>query len=113
MSNDVIVRNEFVTHMRSLTDGANGRGILTNARFIFGTGKALKKQLAGAPVDLAKAGDYFDIPLASINAITKGKQGFYALLVIEADGGAYKFAVKQADYDAWEAALKGAMNAAV
>jgi len=108
----------FTTYMRSLTDGANGQAVLTDRRFVFGTGKALKKAVVGAQVNfagpLAKCDIILDIPLADINAVTSGKQGLSTLLVIEANSGTYKFAfMKKAVHAEWEAALKGKINAAV
>jgi len=105
----------FTSYMRSPIDGLNGQAVLTDTRFVFGTGKTLKKMSAGALADIAKAsakGDIvLDIPLAAITAVASGKQGFSTLLVIETAGGNCTFAfMKKAVHAEWEAALKQAVG---
>ena len=95
--------------------GKNGQGVLTDKRFVFGTGKALKKIAAGEALNfadpLARGDIVFNIPLAEITAVTKGKQGFSTLFALETNDGVYKFALmKKSQYDEWEAAFNKALG---
>jgi len=97
--------------------GKNGHGVLTDKRFVFGTGKSLKKMVAGTPADFAtarkKGGIVFDIPLADVAGISAGKQGFSTLFALDTVGGVYKFALmKKTQYDEWEAAFNAALGKA-
>ncbi|MCL2695186.1 MAG: hypothetical protein FWE69_02540 [Clostridiales bacterium] len=95
--------------------GQNGHGVLTDKRFVFGAGKALKKMTPGAPADFAparkKGGITFDIPLADVAGISQDKQGFSTLFALDTSGGVYKFALmKKSQYDEWEAAFRHALG---
>jgi len=105
----------FTTYMSSPTSGDNGQAVLTDKRFAFGIGKLLKKMSIGEPANFTKPlamGDVFhDIPLATIKAVTSGRQGFGTLLVIETyTGQIYTFSfMKKTVHAAWEAALNEAL----
>jgi len=109
-------RRRAETARRNL--GMNGHGVLTDTRFVFGKGKDLKKMPVGSSVNfeesIAKGDIAFDIPLADISTVTKGRQGFSTLFVIEtSDGDVYKFAVmKKSAYEAWQAAFDNALGKA-
>ena len=92
--------------------GVNAHGILTNIRFVFGEGKAFKKQAVGALLNITEKDKVvIDIPLADIIAVSRGKQGFSPLIVIETNAGDYKFAfMKKATCDEWEAAFNNILG---
>ena len=100
-----IVMEGLANRVKSTFNVQNGRGILTNRRFIYSRHKLSKIIAIGALVNLTQ-GDYeFEIPLEDIKGISRGKQGFSSnVLVIETKvGEVYKFAVTK--YLAWEIAL--------
>ena len=89
-----------------------GIAVLTEARFIFGTGKELKKLPVGGPMALGKKDEvYFDIPLATISSVTQGKQGLSPVFAIETHEGVFKFAfMKKSTSEEWEAAINNAIR---
>ena len=92
--------------------GMNGHAILTDKRFVFGSGKAFKKQPVGAPLGLTEKDKVaINIPLDGINAVSRGKQGFSTLIVLETNAGNFNFAVmKKAVFEEWEAAINNALG---
>ena len=84
-----------------------GQAVLTNGRFIFGTGKNLKKLPSGGPLAITEKDDiYLDIPLASIISVTLGRQGFSPVFAVETNEGIFKFAfMKKSSCEDWEGAI--------
>ena len=100
-----IVMEGLCNHIKGTFNVQNGRGILTNQRFIYSRHKLSKIIAIGALVNLTQ-GDYeFEIPISDIKGISRGKQGLSSnVLVIETKSGdSYKFAV--AKYIEWEIAF--------
>ena len=98
-----IVMEGLCNHIKGTFNVQNGRGILTNQRFIYSRHKLSKIIAIGALVNLTQ-GDYeFEIPISDI------KQGFSSnVLVVETKGGdSYKFAV--AKYIEWEIAFNNVL----
>ena len=95
--------------------GKNGYGVLTDRRFVFGGGKALKKADEGSSIGFAemraKGEITFDIPLDAILGVSEGKQGFSSLFALETGDGDYKFALLRAKrLPEWIAAFNGALG---
>jgi hypothetical protein len=104
-----IVMEGLCNRVKSAFNVQNGRGILTNQRFIYSRHKLSKIIAIGALVNLTQ-GDYeFEIPISDIKGISRGKQGLSSnVLVIETKGGdSYKFAV--AKYIEWEIAFNNVL----
>jgi len=104
-----IVMEGLANRVKSTFNVQNGRGILTNRRFIYSRHKLSKIIAIGALVNLTQ-GDYeFEIPLEYIKGISRGKQGFSSnVLVIETKAGdVYKFAVTK--YLEWEIAFNNVL----
>ena len=97
---------------KTATMNMGGIAVLTDGRFIFGTGKGLKKLSAGGAMELGKKDEvYFDIPLATIISVTQGKQGLSPVFAIETHEGTFKFAfMKKIKCEEWEAAINDAMR---
>ena len=107
-----IVMEGLANRVKSTFNVQNGRGILTNRRFIYSRHKLSKIIAIGALVNLTQ-GDYeFEIPLEDIKGISRGKQGFSNnVLVIETKAGdVYKFAVTK--YLEWEIAFNNVLAGA-
>ena len=87
--------------------GVNAYGILTNSRFVFGEGKPFKKQAVGTSLNITEKDKVvLDIPLADIVAISRGKQGFSPLMIIETNAGDYRFAfMRKSTCEEWETAF--------
>jgi hypothetical protein len=94
------------------TMNMGGQAVLTNGRFIFGTGKKLKKLPVGGPFVISEKDEvYFDIPLATIISVTQGKQGLSPVFAIETIEGVFKFAfMKKSKCEEWEAAINNALG---
>ena len=91
----------------------NGQGVLTNYRFVFGTGKSLKKPAIGGPLLYDnKTQIDLEVPLQAITSVTRGKQGFSPLFIVGTDSGRdFKFStIKTADCDNWAAAINKAIG---
>lgn len=104
-----IIMEGLCNRVKSTFNVQNGRGILTNQRFIYSRHKLSKIIAIGALVNLTQ-GDYeFEIPISDIKSVTRGKQGFSSnVLVIETKSGAsYKFAVTK--YIEWEIAFNNVL----
>jgi hypothetical protein len=102
----------LANRVKSTFNVQNGRGILTNRRFIYSRHKLSKIIAIGALVNLTQ-GDYeFEMPLEDIKSISRGKQGFSNnVLVIETKAGeVYKFAVTK--YLEWEIAFNNVLAGA-
>jgi hypothetical protein len=97
---------------KTATMNMGGIAVLTDGRFIFGTGKGLKKLSAGGAMELGKKDEvYFDIPLATIISVTQGKQGLSPVFAIETHEGVFKFAfMKKSKCDEWEDAINKALG---
>lgn len=107
-----IVMEGLANRVKSTFNVQNGRGILTNRRFIYSRHKLSKIIAIGALVNLTQ-GDYeFEIRLEDIKGISRGKQGFSSnVLVIETKAGdVYKFAVTK--YLEWEIAFNNVLAGA-
>ena len=89
-----------------------GIAVLTNGRFLFGTGKGLKKLAVGGPMTLAPKDEvYIDIPLGAIVSVTQGKQGLSPVFAVETHAEVFKFAfMKKSKCDEWEAAINQALG---
>ncbi len=108
-----IIMEGLCNRVKSTFNVQNGRGILTNQRFIYSRHKLSKIIAIGALVNLTQ-GDYeFEIPISDINSVTRGKQGFSSnVLVIETKSGvSYKFAVTK--YIEWEIAFNNVLAGSV
>lgn len=108
-----IIMEGLCNRVKSTFNVQNGRGILTNQRFIYSRHKLSKIIAIGALVNLTQ-GDYeFEIPISDINSFTRGKQGFSSnVLVIETKSGvSYKFAVTK--YIEWEIAFNNVLAGSV
>jgi len=111
MSDGLTTRSQRRAQAARNNLAANGRGVLTDKRFVFGKGKALKKMAVGTSVDFTEClacGDViFDIPIADITSVIRGKQGFSTLFIINTSAGeTYNFAVmKKSAYEEWQAAF--------
>lgn len=104
-----IVMEGLANRVKGTFNVQNGRGILTNRRFIYSRHKLSKIIAIGALVNLTH-GDYeFDIPLENIKSVFRGKHGFSSnVLAIETkDGEVYKFAVTK--YLEWEIAFNNVL----
>jgi hypothetical protein len=107
-----IVMEGLANRVKGTFNVQNGRGILTNRRFIYSRHKLSKIIAIGALVNLTQ-GDYeFEIPLEDIKGVSRGKQGFSSnVLVIETKSGeVYKFAVTK--YLEWEIAFNNVLAGA-
>lgn len=107
-----IIKEGLANRVKSTFNVQNGRGILTNRRFIYSRHKLSKIIAIGALVNLTQ-GDYeFEIRLEDIKGISRGKQGFSSnVLVIETKSGeVYKFAVTK--YLEWEIAFNNVLAGA-
>ncbi|MDD3230526.1 MAG: hypothetical protein PHE09_15105 [Oscillospiraceae bacterium] len=105
-----IMMDGLANRVKSTFNVQNGRGILTNQRFIYSRHKIGTILAIGAFANLTQ-GDYeFDIPVSEIKEVTRGKQGLSNnVLVIETKkGDSYKFAVTK--YLEWEIAFKNALS---
>ncbi|MGI6498065.1 MAG: hypothetical protein ACOX0U_04475 [Oscillospiraceae bacterium] len=107
-----ILMEGLCNRVKSKFNVQNGRGILTDKRFIYSRHKLSKVIAIGALVNLTQ-GDYeFEIPLSDIKGISRGKQGFSSnVLVIETKAGdSYKFAVTK--YLEWEIVFNNVLSVA-
>lgn len=107
-----IVMEGLANHIKGTFKVQNGRGILTNRRFIYSRHKLSKIIAIGALVNLTQ-GDYeFEIPVSEIASISRGKHGLSSnVLVVETnDGGSFKFAVTK--YLEWEIAFNNVLAGA-
>ena len=104
------LQNSAVRKATAMNTG--GQAVLTNGRFIFGAGKNLKKLPVGGPLAIAMKDEvYIDIPLATIIAVTQGKQGLSPVFAIETHEGVFKFAfMKKSKCEEWEAAINNAIR---
>lgn len=105
-----IVMEGLANRVKGTFNVQNGRGILTDHRFIYSRHKLSKIIAIGALVNLTQ-GDYeFEIPLSDIASVSRGKQGLSSnVLVIETKGGdSYKFAVTK--YLEWEIAFNNVLS---
>ena len=105
-----IIMEGLANRVKSKFNVQNGRGILTNRRFIYSRHKLSKILAIGVLVNLTQ-GDYeFDIPVSEIKSVSQGKQGLSNnVLVIETKNGElYKFAV--AKYLKWEIAFRNVLS---
>ena len=108
-----IVKEGLTNLVKSTFNVQNGRGMLTNHRFIYSRHKLSKIIAIGVLVNLTQ-GDYeFDIPISDIKNVSRGKQGFSSnILVIETKGGeSYKFAVTK--YLEWEIAFNNVLSGSI
>ena len=104
-----IVMEGLCNRVKGTFNVQNGRGILTDQRFVYSRHKLSKIIAIGALVNLTQ-GDYeFEIPVSDIKGVSHGKHGFSNnVLVIETKGGdSYKFAVTK--YLEWEIAFNNAL----
>jgi hypothetical protein len=104
-----IIMEGLANRVKGAFNVQNGRGILTNRRFIYSRHKLSKIIAIGALVNLTQ-GDYeFEIPLEDIKGVSRGKHGFSNnVLVIETKAGeVYKFAVTK--YLEWEIAFNNVL----
>ena len=107
-----IIMEGLANRVKGAFNVQNGRGILTNRRFIYSRHKLSKIIAIGALVNLTQ-GDYeFEIPLEDIKGVSCGKHGFSNnVLVIETKAGdVYKFAVTK--YLEWEIAFNNVLAGA-
>ena len=107
-----IVMEGLANRVKSTFNVQNGRGILTNRRFIYSRHKLSKIIAIGALVNLTQGEYESEIPLEDIKGISRGKQGFSSnVLVIETKSGeVYKFAVTK--YLEWEIAFNNVLAGA-
>lgn len=87
----------------------NGRGILTNKRFIFCKHGLAKVLAIGMLINLTKGEYEYDIPLSDIKSIETGKYKLgHALTITTNDGKVYKYGIlKEAD---WKIAIANALS---
>ena len=107
-----ILMEGLANRVKGIFNVQNGRGMLTNQRFIYSRHKIGTILAIGAFANLTH-GDYeFDIPVSEIKDVSRGKQGFSSnVLVIETKKGeSYKFAVTK--YLEWEIAFKNLLSGA-
>ena len=97
---------------KNLEMNMGGVAVLTTGRFLFGTGKGLKKLSAGGPMTLTPKDDiYIEIPLCAIDAVSQGKAGLSPVFSVETKDEAFKFAfMKKSKCDEWEAAINNALG---
>ena len=87
----------------------NGRGAVTNQRFIYYRHSVGKVLALGLLANLTEGSVSLSIPLDSIISVTKGRKGLNSVLVIETTAGeVYKFAVFK--YHEWERAFDSAFD---
>lgn len=104
-----IVMEGLANRVKGTFNVQNGRGILTDRRFIYSRHKLSKIITIGALVNLTQ-GDYeFDVPVPDIKSVSRGKHGLSSnVLVVETKGGdSYKFGV--AKYLEWEIAFNNVL----
>ncbi|NLE27063.1 MAG: hypothetical protein GX625_17320 [Clostridiaceae bacterium] len=104
-----IIMEGLCNRVKGTFNVQNGRGILTDKRFIYSRHKLSKIIAIGALVNLTR-GDYeFEIPVSEIKGISRGKHGFSSnVLVVDTNGGVpYKFAVTK--YLEWEIAFNNVL----
>lgn len=108
-----IIMEGLCNRVKGTFNVQNGRGILTDKRFIYSRHKLSKIIAIGALVNLTQ-GDYeFEIPISDIKGVSRGKQGFSSnVLVIETKGDdSYKFAVTK--YLEWEIAFNNVLSGSI
>lgn len=96
-----------ITHGMALQ---NGKGVLTNKRFIYCKHKLLKTITIGLLINLTKGDFEYDIPLETIEKFeieSKGIRGNYLCIYIK-DGTMRKYGILKA-LD-WEIAFKNALS---
>lgn len=104
-----VVMKGLCNRIKGALNVQNGRGVLTNQRFIYSRHKLSKIIAIGALVNLTQ-GDYeFEIPVSAIASVSRGKHGFSSnvLVVATKDGTSYRFAVTK--YLEWEIAFNNVM----
>lgn len=104
-----IVMEGLANRVKGTFNVQNGRGILTDQRFIYSRHKLSKIIAIGALANLTQ-GDYeFEIPVSEIASFSRGKHGFSSnVLVVETkEGASYKFAVTK--YIEWEIAFNNVL----
>ena len=90
----------------------NGRGVLTNKRFIFYRYGKLKFLIFGSFINFTKGRYDFDIPLSSVARVSQGKHGVSdQVIVIETkEGETFMFSIFK--YSEWEQAFTSALRKA-
>ena len=89
---EIVIKEGLCNRIKSKLFVQNGRGMLTNKRFIYskhGFGKILAM---GVFVNLTKGTFDFDIPVSEIAAIRDGRQGVSkTIIVVTKSGDEYNF----------------------
>ena len=107
-ASEIVLKEGLANQILKMLYVQNGRGAVTNKRFIYykhGIGKIL---IIGALANFTKGDIEFDIPLEDIVEFRKGRQGLNTVLTIETKDETFKFVVF--GYGEWERALNKALN---
>lgn len=104
-----IIKEGLANRVKNPLFVQNGRGTLTNQRFIYGKHSIGKILAIGLFINLTEGSYEFDIPLQDIKSIRQGRQGVGKTLVITTNSeDVYKFAVM--NYAEWEIAFNAAIR---